>query len=590
MKVIGNKQSLLSLYGSVNADKLLEAIEYMTNISELNIDALNKESEKGGLYVSENGKILKDFDKASEYCAKYLIIPTGLKLKYTEYPLFASFIKINSFWEGAFIGTGTQLFEMYKKHTKNMNKFCTEYKDIFSGDNRYTDLNGFGLSEVLKNKKDIVEVAYTDIDNKLEDTKSSLALAIEKAQTKANSKGMSKSSANKAKKKALRLQAHLNKVKEKEERINKLKLEQEEKEQEEYKNDEVIEWVEYKPLEESTTHFEDEATKLFNKKINEFINGDDKYSKYEETLIQESSIKEKLNTEYTEDDNEKLALEDMDHDIDSQEKYDRISIRMQLQQDLIGDIYERLLIKERWLSNNKNKIGFYLKGLCLFIWQERQTMNTNELHGNGFTFSEDKSKCVINTGLLDTYGNYIYLIDHTPHIADFYSKSVSIMYNKSLLLNYKFNLLDIRKLPEPSEIIKDKSKLIFDANIDDFDLDDDLHLKHIIAERKHRFPVKYQKESDLALSNKIKDAIVQAIKISKSDYRYIIPKYDFTRKDIQFLIPFFLDKSLDESPELTIVVGKQQGIWCIYTVLDTEDAYDDARLICRPSNNWISNF
>lgn len=37
------------------------------------------------------------------------------------------------------------------------------------------------------------------------------------------------------------------------------------------------------------------------------------------------------------------------------------------------------------------------------------------------------------------------------------------------------------------------------------------------------------------------------------------------------------------------MVGKQlNGIWSIYTVLYSDDAYDDARLISRASDSWLN--
>ena len=181
------------------------------------------------------------------------------------------------------------------------------------------------------------------------------------------------------------------------------------------------------------------------------------------------------------------------------------------------------------------------------------------------------------------------MIDHSPSIPDFYTKIVSIMYNKAALLNMGFDINNVKYLPMSINFIRDKSELIFDAKYEDFDLDDTAHLFHIITERIGRFPDKYSNESPLYLCERIKTAIRQAIMISKTDYKYVIPKYDFSRRAIQFLIPLYLDNSPEDAPELTVVVGKQtNGMWSIFTVLYSDDAYDDARLICRANDSWLN--
>jgi hypothetical protein len=154
IEVIGNKKSLLSVNGTIDCDKCIDAIVYMADITVLDVDKLNKISEEGGIYIKPNGKILPTFDKSAEASAKYKMVPTGLKQKYTEYPLFASFIKLNGMWEGAFIGTGTQLFKMYKQHYGGkLSDFSNEYLDIFGGERRTLDICGFGLDEVIKNRR-----------------------------------------------------------------------------------------------------------------------------------------------------------------------------------------------------------------------------------------------------------------------------------------------------------------------------------------------------------------------------------------------------------------------------------------------------
>lgn len=116
MNVSGNKKALFSMHGVTEADKCLQALEKLADVHDFDIDTLNNISETGGIYVKANGTILEYFDKLAEESAKYKLVPTGLKFRYSEYPLFAAFIKLHGQWEGCFVGTGTMLFEMYKDH------------------------------------------------------------------------------------------------------------------------------------------------------------------------------------------------------------------------------------------------------------------------------------------------------------------------------------------------------------------------------------------------------------------------------------------------------------------------------------------
>lgn len=605
--IIGNKNQLLGMHGTVDCDKCVEALVYKAELDTVNIDEINKASETGSLYVIADGRICKTCNKSDETLAKYKLVPTGLTQRFSLYPLFASFIKINGMWEGAYIGTGTQLFEMYKKHYNPTNKFICEYKDIFGGDNRNLDIKGNGLDEVLQNNKRILTEQEQEIKavieevNEYESNVNSMEQAIEKLLKQADTKKSKSAKSKKALCKANRLKAHLDKMKQKEERKEKIKetTEKQEKQKTVVKGiaDDTIEWLDITPLEESTYTFKDLATIELEAKIVNFVNDDTDFVTAKllndeikplvaEENTEEIDVKQENKNELSADKNEEQLIESMDHDciIQNQEAF---YYEQQLKKDLIQDIYERLMVKENWMQRtNRNRLGFYLKGIFIVV-KFSMKMNGNAIRGNGYIYSEDRTKCVVNTGLWDVYGNNIYLIDHTPYTLDFYNKKLSIMVNKAALLAMGFSIENVKYLPEPIKFVTDRSQLIFDADISDFDFNDDMHLNHIIEHRRFRFPCKYSKTPARVLSDKVKDAIVQAIKIQKTDYKYIIPKYDFKRQTIQFMVPFHLDTNLNQKPELYIIIGKENGIWQVYTVLYPDDAYDDARMLSKPSNNWL---
>jgi hypothetical protein len=651
MNVNGNSKALFSVHGTIeDAEKVLKAMESMTDKHDFNINELNDTSETGGIYIKQNGEICDTFSKSDEAIARYKIVPTGLTFRYSDYPLLASFIKLKGQWEGCFVGTATMLFDMYKQHYRD-GEFNEQYKEVFGGDNRSLDVKGFGLTEVLGSINDN-EIIYSTEDKNTE-VSSQLETALKKLQNKVNNEQTGKNNQRsknknkhktKAQRKAERLQQHLNKVNAQKEEQAKKEAEQEKEqerlrilEEEESKKEFGIIWHEILNIEDVHAEFVDDATKALNERILQYINSEDNKdtaykitgdatTEFEETVENEETEAEETEAEETEaessekvieqieteksadkveiktkkssnkqkenkhtDDNEEEILNELSHDnIITGDSYQYC---LQIKNDLINDIYDRLLIKENWkvpkFNQDTTRMRFHLRGLCFYIWREQH--ETDSIRGNGYTYSDNKSKVVINTGLIDTYGNYIYIIDHTPKIMDFYNKVISIMQDRASLLKQGFNIENVKNLPQPVEIVKDKSELIFNADFDEFDLDDKAHLYHIIQERIKRFPEKYRNESEVSLCDKIKAAIKQAIMISKSDCRYVLPKYDFSRRQVQFLVPFYLDRKLDESPELTIVVGKNtNGLWSIYTVLNSDDAYDDTRLLCKANDSWLS--
>ena len=69
------------------------------------------------------------------------------------------------------------------------------------------------------------------------------------------------------------------------------------------------------------------------------------------------------------------------------------------------------MIKENWRISHKNRLGFYLK--AIFEKVEYEQKNTSGNIGNGYILSNDRTKCLVNTGLMDVYNNDIYVIDKT---------------------------------------------------------------------------------------------------------------------------------------------------------------------------------
>ena len=253
--------------------------------------------------------------------------------------------------------------------------------------------------------------------------------------------------------------------------------------------------------------------------------------------------------------------------------------------NIYDDIYDRLLIKENWKASSKNRLSFYIKSLLEKISYEQS--KTSSLKGNGYICSDNKERCIFNTGLLDIYNNDIFMIDMSNNETDFFKKDIVMAGSKASTATLGFNKVDLMNMPKPVRFYQDKQDLVFDGSIEEFDLEDNNRLYHIIQERRTRFPEAYQDMSSDVLCEKIKSAVRKAVRLSERDYKYMVPMYNLKMNKIQYLMPLHLETSIEELPELVIVVGDHNGFYCVYTILTTDDAYDNARLLCRSDSNWL---
>ena len=81
----------------------------------------------------------------------------------------------------------------------------------------------------------------------------------------------------------------------------------------------------------------------------------------------------------------------------------------------------------------------------------------------------------------------------------------------------------------------------------------------------------------------LEGAIEVAKKRIDANYRVAVPQY--YQGKIQFLIPLCLECM--EKPNLALAVGKNGFFYSGKTCLTLEMAYNNARLITKPSNEWL---
>lgn len=234
-----------------------------------------------------------------------------------------------------------------------------------------------------------------------------------------------------------------------------------------------------------------------------------------------------------------------------------------------------------WLSDNVYKCNIYLQ---ILLARFESKMHLNELvEGTHYLKSSNGRNYIINSGLLDIFGNDIFIsfkYMKSPKKGVQYS-GLDVVTGLKMVkhLGCDLSLLDLYKL----EAIRlwDKGFEIFDAKIEDFDFLSMERLLHVTHERSYRYPGAVANLPVDRLFNYIKDSVKMAVKISQIDSEYVKPIFypcDITK--LEYFIPVHIFTSLSEEPELGVIVNKDSsGVWSVMTVLPYDVLLNNHRML-----------
>lgn len=234
-----------------------------------------------------------------------------------------------------------------------------------------------------------------------------------------------------------------------------------------------------------------------------------------------------------------------------------------------------------WLSDNVYKCNIYLQ---ILLARFESKMYLNELiEGTHYLKSSNGRNYIINSGLLDIFGNDIFIsfkYMKSPKKGVQYS-ALDVVTGLKMVkhLGCDFSLLDLYRL----EAIRlwDKGFEIFDAKMEDFDFISMERLLHVTRERSYRYPGAVANLPVDRLFNYIKDSVKMAVKISQIDSEYVKPIFypcDITK--LEYFIPVHIFTSLSEEPELGVIVNKDSsGVWSVMTVLPYDVLLNNHRML-----------
>jgi hypothetical protein len=191
----------------------------------------------------------------------------------------------------------------------------------------------------------------------------------------------------------------------------------------------------------------------------------------------------------------------------------------------------------------------------------------------GLRYTTDNEYVCFNTGLV------------TPHY-----EMIFALFNKNRFENrspYFFidwfkesdtSLTKFDSLPDTANYFEDPSSLLYDPN-----LPLRVDYNHIIADNLERFPSAIKEKTPLEIRSILSGTIELTSKKVKMNYKTAIPQY-FEGK-IQLLLP--LSFTNPQTADLALVANKSGNFYTARTCLTLEMAYNNARLIAKPDQDWL---
>jgi hypothetical protein len=140
------------------------------------------------------------------------------------------------------------------------------------------------------------------------------------------------------------------------------------------------------------------------------------------------------------------------------------------------------------------------------------------------------------------------------------------------------NLLPFNPLPPIASYYEDPCELLYDTRLKmrvDYD--------HILEHNRERFPEPYRSMNAYQLRIYLQAVVEQAVIRVRRSYKTAIPQ--FYQGRIQLLLPLCLDTPA--RGDLALVVERYKDVYRANTCLTLDMAYNNARLIARPDDEWL---
>lgn len=238
---------------------------------------------------------------------------------------------------------------------------------------------------------------------------------------------------------------------------------------------------------------------------------------------------------------------------------------------------EQLAADENWkyanMDGRKNQQNPILENYIHHTFKRLRDeyVEANEEEKNGIIYIDEQIAC-FNVGLYTKNYNAIYAVlkpakketDRKPFTFSGFEQQAS------------WRLEGIKQLPRRANYFSDLSELLYDSS-----LGFRANIEHILSENIDRFPAELR-DSPM-LGTLFSGAVGTAQKRVEANYRVAVPTY--YKGSICLMLPICL--TAPTKTDLALAIQRKDGFYTAKTILTLDMAYNDARLIAKPDNDWL---
>ena len=260
----------------------------------------------------------------------------------------------------------------------------------------------------------------------------------------------------------------------------------------------------------------------------------------------------------------------------------RTSVSCEKTCNFYKSLFDRLLIKTNW-DLEEPTLRNYIE---LIITRLNYLSKINRPLGSYIVYNNNNSLILFNSGLLDKFGNDIYIMTSVMHDGCFSFTEMKLSDGKSHLVSNNFSPSSLSASLVRVDFFEDDATRYFDADLSQIDIDNFVRIKHCIEERRSRFPDEFKSWSDEALCRDVVNAIEFGLKVNKTDKGYIKPMYNMKYNAIHYIVPYHVGGRFDGRPELGIILAQYTDkYWQIMTILEYSECVKNIRSISLYSEN-----
>lgn len=193
---------------------------------------------------------------------------------------------------------------------------------------------------------------------------------------------------------------------------------------------------------------------------------------------------------------------------------------------------------------------------------------------------------LINIRLLDSFGQNIYVLDRGWRIGGTENLRDLVVVETLSQANEIYDGSTIAALPHPIQWSSDMRDYVWDPSLELCPISSST-FRHIMEERRDRFPKSIQRIPIDAAFRYVKAAVQRGARLASTNAFYAIPSFSKKFNRVNMMLPLYLFASDDQLPEGVLLLNKTHCGYSLYTIITPQQAYMGAILFVNPENTWL---